>query len=68
MMDDVIAFIKKAMQNNLEIRNCLFYNGLEIIDANSENKIYIELESDNLRITTKSGEFYGFSNLHASNL
>lgn len=57
-MDDVIAFVKKAIQNNLKVRNCLFYNGLEIIDANSENKIYIELESDNLRITTKSGEFY----------
>lgn len=56
--NDVIAFIKKAMQNNLKIRNCLFFNGaLDIIDNNSENKIYIELESDSLRITTKSGEF-----------
>lgn len=57
--NDVIAFIKKAMQNNLKIRNYLFFNGaLDIIDNNSENKIYIELESDSLKITTKSGEFY----------
>lgn len=58
MMNDVIAFVKKAMQNNLKIRNCLFFNGLEIIDINSDNKIYIELEFDSLRITTKSGEFF----------
>lgn len=57
-MNDVIAFVKKAMQNNLKVRNCLFYNGLEIMDTNLENKIYIELVFDSLRITTKSGEFY----------
>lgn len=57
-MNDAIAFVRKAMQNNLKIRNCLFYNGLDIMDTNSENKIYIELVFDSLRITTKSGEFF----------
>ena len=56
-MNDVIAFVKKAMQNNLKIRNCLFFN-LDIIDINSENRIGIDLEFDKLRINTKSGEFF----------
>lgn len=59
-MNDVIAFVKKAIQNDLKVD--IFINNISISDANTGNEVSIDLNGDELNIETKSG-FFTIENL-----